>query len=476
MTLLVPLALAAFLSVAQPSAAECTSWQLCRDEALQAAGLQEFERFHDLAWRAVQKGPKNQPELMQLLARAQSLSGRPTDALVMLERMAALGLKTDASTSDDFSRVRALPGWSAFEERLSAIPPSALAPVPSPAVEPPAPVAAPVGAVRGRSTRAARGATVPREAPAAKAAAVAEAAPAAVPTLVGDASDALRFTTLSFTPAGLAYDHVSNRFIVGDRDANKLTVVDESSQRVANLAGALSAGFGEIAALEIDAREGDLWVVSSMPSEKREAAGDKAAATLHKLQLISGRVLYAVDLEAGLGPARFVDVAVTRRSSVLVLDSIGHRVFVAAPRARRLELAVQLEATEMSSLAAESENVVYVARGDGIVRVDLQARRTRPVAAPAGTSLAGIRRLRWHNGALLGVQTSSDSTYRIVRLRLDGSGLRVTAADVLDRDLRMPDPTAAALSGNIFYYLAAPASAADSATRAETIVRRVTVK
>ena len=47
--------------------------------------------FHDLAWRAVQKGKPNDPDLMLLLARAQSLSGRPGDALVMLGRIVDLG-------------------------------------------------------------------------------------------------------------------------------------------------------------------------------------------------------------------------------------------------------------------------------------------------------------------------------------------------------------------------------------------------
>ncbi len=45
-------------------------------------------RFTISAWRAIQKGPKNDPALMLMLARAQSLSGRPGDALVMLERLA----------------------------------------------------------------------------------------------------------------------------------------------------------------------------------------------------------------------------------------------------------------------------------------------------------------------------------------------------------------------------------------------------
>jgi hypothetical protein len=98
---------------------ECTDWQACRDLAAAAATREDFEAFHDLAWRAVQKGPKNERALMLMLARAQSLSGRPGDALVMLERLVQLGTAPDIATDPDFRRVRALPGWPDLERRMS---------------------------------------------------------------------------------------------------------------------------------------------------------------------------------------------------------------------------------------------------------------------------------------------------------------------------------------------------------------------
>ena len=73
---------------------DCRSVADCRQLALAAASRQDFELFHDLAWRAVQLGPKNDPTLMYLLARAQSLSNRPTDALVTLKRLAEMGVET----------------------------------------------------------------------------------------------------------------------------------------------------------------------------------------------------------------------------------------------------------------------------------------------------------------------------------------------------------------------------------------------
>ena len=451
----------------QDRGADCPTAPACQTLALEAVDRQDFEAFHDLAWRAIRKGRPNDPELMRMLARAQSLSGRPLDSLVMLERLLALGITTDAATNDDFRRVRALPGWPDFEKRVEeSAAGRTTAPGAQGSAKPGSSDKASAIPVPGRTPKG-RGRGAPPEAANAPAAASSPAGEPE-PALAGDAAEALRFTTIAFTPAGLAYDRVSNRFIVGDRDASKLTVVDEASQRVANLAAAQSAGFGSLGGLEIDAKEGDLWVVST---------GDQStpAPTLHKLQLISGRVLYAVVLEPSFGPARFADIAVTPRSSVLVLDAAGRRVFVASPKARRLELAMELSVTNPSSLAPESESVLYIAHQGGILRADLAAGKSAPLTAPKAVSLAGLTRLRWHRGALFGVQRSGDGTYCIVQLKLDASGHRITGVEVLDRSLRMTDPTAAALAGDVLYYLAAP-STNDSAMRSETVVRRVTAK
>src|SRR3954468_24815659 len=109
---------------------DCRSAEDCRQLALAAAGREEFETFHDLAWRAVQLGRKNDPSLMYLLARAQSLSGRPNDAIVMLARIVAMGVPVDAATSEDFRRVRALPGWPELAAKIS--PPASTPDMPSP--------------------------------------------------------------------------------------------------------------------------------------------------------------------------------------------------------------------------------------------------------------------------------------------------------------------------------------------------------
>src|SRR5262245_13352311 len=324
------------IAFAPQTAPDCKDWKACRELALDAAGRKDYDAFHDLAWRAVNAGPRNDPALMTMLARAQSLSGRPHDALVMLNRLAAMGVVTDAATNDDFERVRALPGWADLEAKMTAL---GTAPIkePSPTKE----------TARTKETAVKEPATkesTPKEPPPpakpsknAKNAAPAPAAPAGPPALV--------IPSAGITTTGLAYDAVSGRFIVADGKDRRLLVLGERSGRLASLAG-IDSGLGEITALEIDSREGDLWVVSPLPASR--------ASTLHKLQLISGRVLFSIPLPAELGPSRFTDVAVTPQH-VLVLDSEGRRIFRAAKKSKTLELVARLAAADATSLAPASD-------------------------------------------------------------------------------------------------------------------------
>jgi hypothetical protein len=421
-----------------PQDPECTTWSACRDAALAAAEQKEYERFHDLAWRATQKGPRNSPELMLLLARAQSLSGRPLDALVMLGRLADMGVESDAATSDDFRRVRALARWPEVERRIAEAGESA-ASTPAVAKTEPSPPATP--------ERAAPKTPAPDP-------------PDEAEPPISERTE-LRFNTLPFTPAGLAYDAVSRRFIVGDRQARKLAVVDEFSHQIANLASAQATGFADVAALEIDPREGNLWVVTA-----DENGTPKAGTTLHKLQLISGRALASLSPPPAAGSARFTDVAITPRGLVVVVDQAGRRLYQLRPGARALELVATLGDVVPFSVAPGPSDVAYVTHEAGIARVELRSGAVSTVTAAQKVTLTGLERLRWHAGSLVGLQKLSDGTHRAVRLTLNREGRRVSALQVLDSDIRSASPAATSISGNELFYLT-------QGEAGEMIVRRI---
>ena len=394
------------LVAALQGGAPCPNVDECRKQAAEAADRGDYETFHDLAWRAVQKGKPNDPALMYLLARAQSLSGRPGDALVMLQRLRELGITTDAATNDDFRFVRALKGWAEF---AGTSPPAAASPAPpsapvAPSPVPPAPSSPPI--------------------------------PSAAPTT------ALTFDARSLDPVGLAYDAVSRRFLIGDRTAGRLIVIDEVSHHVVNLVSAASADFlARISGFAIDAKRGDLWVAST---DERESA-------VHKLQLVSGRVLAKVVTRGEGDPIRLEDLVVGADGTVFAVDAAGGRLFRLTPGAREFEMVQRIGATGTRALAHANGNTFFVGTDTALLRVDLGKRGASSVSAPKDAALGHIGRLRWHGGSLLAMQQTSSGP-RLIRLTLDDEGKTVKRLDVVDDDVA--SETAGALSGETFFYLA----------------------
>ncbi len=427
------------LPLQQSQAVSCRDWRECQQQALAAAARRDYETFHDLAWRTVQLGPRQDPSLMFLLARAQCLSGRSHDALVMLRRIAGAGVAREALTSDDFQRTRDLPGWPEVQALIEGTAPaSAATSAPTASVPAPAAPATPPPPVREESA----------------------SKPVVAGSKPGAVDQAVRLTAGIFAAGGLAYDVVSHRFVVGDLHGRKLMVVSDGADHAVDLVRAESAGFQDIKAVEIDGRRGDLWVAS--------ATGDEW--TIHRMQLISGRPLKAINASVGGDPLNLADLAITPSGTVLAIDSAAGRLLMLKPAATSLELAVQLKVqTATSVTSTNDEDIVYVAHQTGIVRVDRRTKAVATVSAASGVQFGRIERLRWHRNALIAVQIADDGSRRVVRFDLNRSGRRVVAATDLDTTIpAAAGPTFATVTGDELSYLVV-----DARPSAQFIIRHL---
>ena len=462
-------------STAQAAQPDCRDAQECRQLALDARARGAYETFHDLAWRAVQAGRPNDPDLMYLLARAQALSGRRRDAVVMLRRLAESGYAIDAM-DEDFRRVRELGEWQYVAAVLnrprtiaaapvSAPPPTSAAPSTGQTVLPSKPIRA---AGRAAIPRLARPSSSPATLTATATAAIPPVAPGAVPPATGGAKpaaappapavvrralplkpavveDAVRFSTGPFTPAGIAYDAISRRFLFGDLTGRRLFVVGEGSERSVDLVRADSAGFDDVTALAIDAKRGDLWVAST--------AANGSAGAIHRLQLISGRALTKVAVP-GQGSIRLSDLAVAGDGTVFILDSSAPRLLALRPGASAVEPLMRLTISNPTSMAVDDLGQrAYVAHSEGIARIDLQAQRASPLTAGNGIALNGFQYIRAYRDSLVGSQLQADGSRGIVRLQLNGDRRAVSTATLIDTSFVEDDPGMATISGDDLYYL-----------------------
>jgi len=451
--LLTLLAVSSFLTVIEGQPLPiCRDSQECRQLALDAAARGEYERFHDLAWRAVQTGPRNDSGLMYLLARAQVLSGRPHDALVMLQRLADTGVAADAVTDADFRRTRALPGWpevaAAIARAEAPAPAAAPAPTPAPTVE------------ASRST----GAPAPVGSPVVP-----------FPLEPAPTSDAGRFSAVPFLAAGLAYDAVSRRFVIGDALGRKLIVVGVGSEHADDMVRADSAEFDDVVALAIDEKRGDLWVASTA-----DASGESA---LHRLQLVSGRPLKTYRAVPAMGPTRLAALAVQASGSVVALDSAGNRLLLLSRGHSDTTVAMSLKLSGAKSIAAGDDGVIYVAHDEGIARVDLVSKTLAALSAPEGFDLRRFEAIRAHRTALVGLQTTPAGSRQLVRLTLDAAGRAVREGAVIDpRVAETEGYLSLTITGDELYYLATDAPGAGpgpSPSRSpgadQFVVRRLTL-
>jgi hypothetical protein len=435
--------LASSPAVPQNPAPDCATQDACRAQALIAEAAGDFERFHDLAWRAVQKGTPNNPELMTMLARAMALSGRPGDAIVMLSRLADMGVKVDTS-GDEFRVVRTLKDWPGIESKFAAL----SGPLVTDAVPP---AAAPAPPVAPRSPARERPAKTVKEAP--KAATRAPgAAPAPEPKPAPDSPTAeaaspptedsieeLSFAAPASETSGLAYDAVSRRFLVSDRTAGRLMVIDEVSHHVVPLVSTAGAGFyDELTGFRIDPRRGDLWVVSA------RATGDRAESVLHKLQLVSGRPIFEIQ-PTSFGALRLVDVAVDAAGTVYVLDAAGSRIFRLRAGSRDLELVARTKIDAPAAFDLEDDRAAIVAGADGLTRVDLASGRATHLEAKAALdSIKAVNVLG--RSVFLLRQTSGGG--QLVSCQLDGTGRAIRRTSVVGA------ASAIGRSGDKLYYVA----------------------
>jgi len=333
---------------------------------------------------------------MRVLARAQSLSGRPHDALIMLQRLAQAGVRVaEAVTGDDYRRVRDLIGWPAVLAAIEGAP-------------------APVIALEGAPPSAT------------------PSAPSSTPATPRD--EGLRVPAALSSVAAIAYDGVSRRFVIADGSSDTLKIVDETSGNAMNLVSTGWAGGQPVSALAIDTRRGDLWAAT--------------AQALHRVQLVSGRPLQTIAAPVAEPQVHFVALK-AGANGVFALDAAGARIYTASSGDKTLRLHATLnQLTNPSSLALAEDGSVYIAHADGIARLHPSTRKAVPLNAAAGISLSSLQSIEWLNGALIATR-DLDGTLTVFSMKLDARGTRVTAAT----QIGPVQSAATTVAGRLFYSL-----------------------
>lgn len=273
-------------------------------------------------------------------------------------------------------------------------------------------------------------------------------------------------------PEGVAYDAASQRWFVGGVHARTVFRLDESGRTEAwgPPADSLDGVFG----MAVDRARGWLWLATAaVPHMRGYRAEDAGRSTLVALSLASGAVVRRIRLPAVEGGHQLGDVVLGADGGLFATDSRYPAVY-AVPHPDRDTLATVLVERDPRFRSLQGMAVVDGGRtllladwSHGLLRVDLVTRAVAEVPAPAGTTTLGIDGLyRLDDHRLLAIQNGI-APPRVVLLRLDAAGARVTDVTTVDRHAALAtEPTLGVVGAGRFVYVAnSPWAAFDDAGR-----------
>lgn len=264
---------------------------------------------------------------------------------------------------------------------------------------------------------------------------------------------AFRIAEPDLIPEGIAWDAVTRSFYVGSLYKRKIVRLGPDGAAHDFVASGRD-GLWTVLGMKVDPERRMLWVNSAADNREGEAAGSSG---LFAFDLASGRLLEKHILDGRTHKHLFNDLVVTSRGEVFLTDSESGAIYQHALGGRALEVFLPPGSFSYPNGIALDEarkrlHVADFAKGISIVEID--TRRTSPLAHPQNVSLHGIDGLYCYGASLVGIQ-NGEGMERVAQFRLDNTGYRVESLRVLEsHNPQFRIPTTGAIVGNDFYYLA----------------------
>lgn len=335
------------------------------------------------------------PQGIYLLAIARADGGDSKGAFESLAQLAGMGLHFDIRKQADFASLRDAPEFASLEKRFAAN-------------------LAPLGRIQ----------------------------------------PAFQLKEKGFLPEGIAHDPASGDFFVSSVHLRKIVRVhDGQAGTFADRDDGLWGVFG----MQVDARRGVLWATSAaLPQAQGFDPAQDGRTALFRFDLRDGTLLGKYAAPRDKTKHQFNDLTVAPDGTVYVADSNGG-VYVLKPEAKSLKLltpAGELHSAQGLALSAEGRYLYVADYGGGLYAYDLQAQQLLRVHAPVDVCVYGIDGLVRHGRDLVATQNGVQPQ-RVVRYKLDDSGLAIASAEVLAANNEsLPEPTLLTTAGGALYLVA----------------------
>ena len=364
--------------------------------ATKAHEAKDYARMETELREALKLRPAH-PTATYKLAAALALRGDHEGALDTLEQLADMGLYFDPGADNDFASLKGQRGFKSVRRDLN-------------------------------SNRESRGS--PRR--------------------------AFRLKSPTFIPEGIAYDPDTSYFYVGsvhERRIQRIRRDDSEDDFVKPGEGGLWSALG----MAVDPEHGLLWVATSaLPETRGVTPAELGRTALLAYDLESGKPKHRFELE-GTGPRSLGDVTVLDDGTVYATDSRGGMLYSLDPKAGKfvpMTAPGALSSPQGMALARHERGLYVADYTQGLYYFDLKKKELSRVEASRDISLYGIDGLVRYEDTLIAIQNGI-RPHRVVRLRVDNRGKKVSRLTVLAASLEeFDEPTLGVVVNRELYFVA----------------------
>jgi sugar lactone lactonase YvrE len=388
------LVLAAVAALQQP-ASDRDELRRLQKEALAAHQRKDVTAFLELSRALQQKLPRSNRALYNL-ACAQALVGNTAEAVSVLDRLAARGAAYDVAADADFASMRTEPGFVAAAARMKAL-----------------------------------------------------------DDPVGSGTPAFTLADKTLITEGLAHDPKSGDFFVSSVHRRKIVRVTKDG-RASDFTASAQHGLFSVIGLAVDARRNGLWAASQASKNMADFKGEKGSFVA-EFDLATGALRRKLGPPAAVPDATLSDIAVGPSGELAVADPASGRVYLLPTGASELQVLIDrgaIDSAQGMAFTPDGRFLFVADYGQGVVKVDVQARSARLIDSAVDAALTGIDGLVWADGSLVGIQNGI-RPHRVVRLKLDDRLERIEEVTVLERrNPHFDEPTLGVRVGADLYYVA----------------------
>jgi hypothetical protein len=366
-------------------------------QAFAAYEAKDYAAYFENMQAVVKFRPDN-PNMKYNLAGAHALVGKSQEALVLLAKLADMGLSFDAAADEDFNSIKDSEAFKNILKKFEL-----------------------------------------NKAP------------------VNHSEVAFKLSEKDLITEGVAYDPVTERFYVGSIHQRK--IVSRDKQGAVKDFATAQDGLWSVFGMKVDAKRRMLWVCSTVtPQMTGFQKDDEGLSSVFKFDLKSGKLAKRYDLPNQPQPHWLGDLVISSRGDVFITDSQApgavYAIFQTKGELELFSPAGPFRSPQGIDFSDDEKHLFVADYSIGILKIDMATKQHVKVTAPENLALVGIDGMYFYNNSLIAIQNGI-RPHRVVRFFLNKNFDGIERAETIEANNPLfNEPTLGALVQNTFYYVA----------------------